>query len=455
MSATLINLQERLAERLGSRTAPSSLEPPLDMPAAATPLPPAPRPPRKLMVQRLAALVREVSLLGVRFHVQGPHLTISGREGLPQPLANLLDAFERSGWLRGYFGCDRAEASALDLVAKLHVRPHLIETWELLRRAIRRLILDQRANGREIGLDVETAAKPEHRRLPRPVQFTKDGVIAERQSAPRIKGVLKDTTLLDPHRSRIATVQLYAGGQHAFVIRGQALVRLLASHWFWRQHFIAHNATFELSFLEMLPYRLPPGRRSSGHPIECTMQATGLEIGAENSPLGGRSLANAAKVIGKIKVGKSFATSDWEAAQLSPGQIAYAAADSVLAYKLWRELRPRLLRVLGHGTNRWTAYELQRDAAPAVAAMQNKVCWSTARSTPNRLRNGAWPSPRRATPSTMRPARPRQLAITRCAPGCRTDCRQASWLTGRAPRMGTSRSSTACWCAPATCRMRG
>jgi ribonuclease D len=63
-------------------------------------------------------------------------------------------------------------------------------------------------------------------------------------------------------------------------------------------------------------------------------------------------LANAAKVIGKIKVGKSFATGDSGAETLSPGQIAYAAADSVLAYRLWRRLRPRLLRRLGHGMNR-------------------------------------------------------------------------------------------------------
>ena len=75
------------------------------------------------MVQRLTALVREVSLLGVRFHVQGPHLTIKGREGLPQPLANLLDEFERTSWLRGYFGCDRAEASALELITRLDVQP--------------------------------------------------------------------------------------------------------------------------------------------------------------------------------------------------------------------------------------------------------------------------------------------------------------------------------------------
>ena len=125
MTAALTGLQEALSDRLGGRTAPSSPELPLDMPAADTPLPAAPGAPRKLLVQRLMALVREVSLLGGRFHVQGPHLTITGCEGLPQALANLLDAYEQSGWLRGYFGCDRAESSALELIAKLRVQPHL------------------------------------------------------------------------------------------------------------------------------------------------------------------------------------------------------------------------------------------------------------------------------------------------------------------------------------------
>jgi DNA polymerase-1 len=370
MSAMVVDLREALADRLGSSTALSSPELPLHPPEASTATPAPLAPPGKLMVQRLTALVREVSLLGVQFHVQRPHLTITGAEGLPQPLANLLDAFERSGWLRGYFGCDRAESSALELIAKLGVQPHLIETKKRLRRALQRLVEDQRVNGPEIGLDIETAPDPEYRRLPPAVKFTNEGVIAEKQTAPRIPGELKDTATLDPHRSHIASVQLYCGGEHAFAVRGPALALLLRSAWFRRQRFIAHNAVFETSFLDH--YCARPGRRPWDGSIECTMQMTGLEIGCRRSAYGGRSLANAAKVIGKIEVGKSFATSDWDAEKLSPGQIAYAAADAVLTYRLWRHLRPILQKPLGHGMNRWTAYELQRDAGPAVARMQNR-----------------------------------------------------------------------------------
>jgi hypothetical protein len=370
MTATLIDLQEQLADHPGSQVAPSAPERPIDTPIASAPPPAASGPARKLMVQRLAALVREVSLLGVHFHVQGPHLTVTGREDLPQPLANLLDAFERSGWLRGYFGCDRAESSALELIVKLRVQPHLVETKRLLRRALLRLTEDQHANDPEVGLDIETAPDPEYRQLPPEVKFTNEGVIAERQGPSKIKGELADKPALDPHRSHIATLQLYCGGEHAFVIRGPALKLLLRSAWFRHQRFIAHNAVFETGFLDYFYSR--PGRRPWNSTIECTMQMTGLEIGCRRSALGGRSLANAAKVIGKIEVGKSFATSDWDAETLSPGQIAYAAADAVLAYKLWRHLRPKLQARLSHGQSRWTAYELQRDAGPAVARMQNQ-----------------------------------------------------------------------------------
>jgi hypothetical protein len=309
MTVVLSSLHGELFAHLRRPTAPP---PPVDT-----------QPAQKLHVQHLAELIREVSRLGVRFHVWGPHLTITGQEGLPQPLAKRLDGFERSGWLRTYFGCNRAEASALELIAKLGVTPHLIETKRLLRRALQRLILDQEVSGPELGLDIETAPKPEYRRLPPPVQFTKDGVIAERQSAPKIKGTPKDTTLFDPHRAQIATLQLYAGGEHAFVIRGRALALLLRLPWFRQQRFIAHNAVFEASFLDY--YGSQPGRWPISWPIECSMQMTGLEIGSSRSTYGGRSLTNAVRVIGKIRVGKSFALSNWLAPQLSPGQIAYAA----------------------------------------------------------------------------------------------------------------------------------
>ena len=50
---------------------------------------------------------------------------------------------------------------------------------------------------------------------------------------------------------------------------------------------------------------------------------------------------------------------------LSPGQLAYAAADAVLCRRLWTKVAAEL-----KAKDRDTAYRLQRDCLPAAAAMQ-------------------------------------------------------------------------------------
>jgi DNA polymerase-1 len=64
-------------------------------------------------------------------------------------------------------------------------------------------------------------------------------------------------------------------------------------------------------------------------------------------------------------VPKDLQLSDWGAAVLSPGQIAYAAIDAILAWRLFPILHHRLRRA-----ERDAAYRLQRDAIPAVADME-------------------------------------------------------------------------------------
>jgi hypothetical protein len=71
----------------------------------------------------------------------------------------------------------------------------------------------------------------------------------------------KDKTALDPHRSNITCLQIYAGGRCAFVFRKAALQALLRSHWLRRQHLVIHNSQFELSFLTRTGYHPPAGRR--------------------------------------------------------------------------------------------------------------------------------------------------------------------------------------------------
>ena len=51
--------------------------------------------------------------------------------------------------------------------------------------------------------------------------------------------------------------------------------------------------------------------------------------------------------------------------ELSPGQLAYAAADAVFCWRLWASVAPQL-----KATNRDTAYHLQRDSLPVAATME-------------------------------------------------------------------------------------
>jgi DNA polymerase I-like protein with 3'-5' exonuclease and polymerase domains len=63
---------------------------------------------------------------------------------------------------------------------------------------------------------------------------------------------------------------------------------------------------------------------------------------------------------------KNLQGSDWSAPRLSQGQVAYAASDAVLAYRLWPKLRTEIVT-----KKRTEAYLLQRRAIPAVAAMES------------------------------------------------------------------------------------
>ena len=92
------------------------------------------------------------------------------------------------------------------------------------------------------------------------------------------------------------------------------------------------------------------------------MQAAGLLLGVWN-----RSLAAAAGALLGATPPKDLQTSCWSAPRLSSGQVAYAASDAVIAWLLWKRMEPEL-----RAKSRFAAYELQRDAIPAVADMERR-----------------------------------------------------------------------------------
>jgi DNA polymerase-1 len=310
----------------------------------------------------LRRLLAEVTTLGVRFRLSGADVVAMGTNALPPSLLVALSQHISSGLLWSYLGGEADDADALDLLDQLRVMAQLVETPEAARSAVRQLIRDQRQHSGPLGIDLETAPLPRYRGEVVALRINGDG------SLSALQPVNNDRAGLSPHTARIATLQLYGGGTTAFVFRGAALDLVLTSHWLRRQRLVAHNSTFELAFLRHhgVAYRaLSPTRRRNrtGFRFDCTLQAAGLSLGVEYG--GGRSLANAAKQIFNLDVPKALQVSDWAAINLSPGQVAYAASDAVLTRRLLPELNARS-RSNGTGA----AYELQRSALPAVAAME-------------------------------------------------------------------------------------
>ena len=154
---------------------------------------------------------------------------------------------------------------------------------------------------------------------------------------------------LDPHRSRLRLFQLYGGGTHAVVIdldrTGLGILRRLED-----MRVVAHNATFELSFLEKAGV--------TPREIHCTQQTSRLLTGV-NWP----DLKYAAQEFLGIKLDKDLQTSDWNAPHLSREQLRYAATDVVICRRLAR----RTLLTLNEQAN---AYTIQMTVMPAVVRMQ-------------------------------------------------------------------------------------
>jgi DNA polymerase-1 len=308
----------------------------------------------------LRQFLAEAHALGAAFRLSGVDVLVASPEPLPEPMQEALARRRPCGLLWAYLGGAAQSTPALALAKQLGITPLLIMTVDQAKFAVRQLILDMREHGGHLGIDVETAPLPGFGKPRQAVRLNADGGVSAVQPTKKDD---TDRTALDPHRADIATLQLYAGGNACFVFRGAAMRMVATSHWLRRQRLIAHNATFELSFLQRYP--MARTYAQAGGQLHCTMQAAGLLTGLSFGGGGGRSLATAAQNFLGIDVPKGLQTSDWGARALSPGQLAYAAMDAVVAWRLWPILHEQLQE-----KDRIAAYELQRGAIPAVVAME-------------------------------------------------------------------------------------
>lgn len=305
----------------------------------------------------LRGLLAEVQQLGVTFRISGADAVINGLDGLPASLRTVLEGHRSSGLLWLYLGGDDGSEAVLALAAQINVAIHLVSTTAAAKAAVRQLIRDAQQYGGHIALDIETTPLPGRSELRPCVRLKKDGGVHAVQPTP------KDRTPLDPHQSRIAALQLYAGGTICFVFRGAALELVAGSRWLRRQHLIVHNLGFELAFLRRHTPPPPKLRRRPGR-LDCSMQATGLLLGVGYGG-SGRSLERAAEALLNIAMPKALALSDWAAARLSAAQVAYAGINSITAWRLWPILSDQLRQ-----TDRQRAYQIQLAVVPAVVTME-------------------------------------------------------------------------------------
>jgi DNA polymerase I len=293
--------------------------------------------------------MREAVALGAEFRITGADVEITGLDELPE----VLNRHRNSGLLYSYLAGDDADDEAIDFARRLGVEPILVETREEAIAAVEEMT---GMAAPHVGVDIETAPLPQHAKRRPPIGINTDGGLS---AAPRKRH--SDGAGLDPHTARIASLQLHAGGSRAFVFRGEALSLMLQSRWLRQQRLVAHNAGFEVKFLR---HHTTPIEGVQVPPVECSMQAAGLLVGTGFHGEG-RSLDNSsAKLLGSTPP-KLLQTSDWGAERLSQGQLAYAASDAVLAWRLWQLTAPRL-----RSLNRDAAYRLQRDVIPAVADIE-------------------------------------------------------------------------------------
>jgi DNA polymerase-1 len=302
-------------------------------------------------------LVRPAVRAGVRFRLRGARVHAENPQRA-EPVMAALRASRDEVW--AYLGGKALDQPSLDLMAGHFGNIRIVmpqdEVEALAAIAQIEAEADRQADPAErglLGFDIETAAN-DGEEVRQPVRIGRDGTVRQRPALdpPHLRRPNKprSTAGLDPWRSTIRLAQLYGGGDTCLVLDTRLVPLGVLAPVLSRRKLLIHSAGFELRFLRHAGIALPQ--------FECTMQAAGLMLGVHS-----RSLEDAARHSLGIDVPKDLQLSDWGATVLSPGQLAYAALDALIALRLWPLLRQEM-------PARGRAYLLQRDAIPAVVRMQ-------------------------------------------------------------------------------------
>jgi DNA polymerase I-like protein with 3'-5' exonuclease and polymerase domains/DNA modification methylase len=304
----------------------------------------------------LPALLMLANKAGATFRLAGSQLRVTApADAALQPVLAALKARKENLW--ALLGGRDLDQPSLDLIGRLGVEPVVPQTIEEAYALLAEMEHDsdintpepaQRMRGGLLGFDTETAANPGEDTRPAVRLRLRDGRPSRNQPA------LKNGAALDSHRSTIRLAQLYGGGRRCLVLDMTIVPLDVLTDVLRRRVMVMHNASFELRFLAEAGMDFPR--------FEDTMQAAGLLLGTHR-----RSLDQAVNSYLGIDLPKGLQRSDFSAPRLSPGQIAYAALDAIVTFRLWLKLRLDL-----YAKERSRAYILQRDVTPAVVHMTRR-----------------------------------------------------------------------------------
>jgi DNA polymerase-1 len=233
--------------------------------------------------------------------------------------------------------------TSLELLTKLNVELIYVDTEERAATEVQRLCKSATA----LGLDVETAPRPAFLPVMWPIAITKDGRRSKMQPS------MDTSAALDPFRAEVRLLQVAAeieGRMLALVIdlrqvpRGSPALAPL-----WRCRLVGHNLSFDLKML------VANGIQIADANLVDTILLAGLVLRGGEDPRreGSRrpSLAEAVHEALGLILPKTSQLSPWWRAKLSQEQIAYAALDAVLAFKLADALAPRIAALGNDGKN--------------------------------------------------------------------------------------------------------
>jgi DNA polymerase I-like protein with 3'-5' exonuclease and polymerase domains len=320
------------------------------------------QPPRadKPAPEALMTLLATAKKVGVKFmeRVADGELIVEGLDQLAPVDRQKLQA-QWDDARRVLLPEDISTASS-DLLASLGIELVYIDTEGRAAAELQRLC----ESGRKLGLDLETAPRPEFLPIAWPIAVTKKGRRSKAQ--PR----MDTSAALDPFRAEVRLLQVAAEIEGRMVVlvidlRCVPLSSALAPLWCCKV--VGHNLSFDVKML------MPKDVQIANENLVDTILLAGLVLrGVEDVRREGSRrppLADAVQEALGLDLPKTSQCSPWWRDRLTQEQIAYAALDAVFALKLEAALTPRIA-ALGKGPDGKTLQTRLCEAVGPVARME-------------------------------------------------------------------------------------